>query len=139
MKKNKKRRTHLLTFSINLYINQSYTMRNGILTAMGNIVCKVLSGEGLNEKARTTRDKLLDKLEVKLSLLKCPCKAWVFKLVVTTLSGSPKCFDLVKTLEESKTVPKFCRKKSGKPLNITYFKRCKIKHHLATKALYQRK
>ncbi|PIK49362.1 putative condensin complex subunit 1 [Apostichopus japonicus] len=42
---------------------ESYTMRNGILTAMGNIVCKVLSGEGLNEKARTTRDKLLDKLE----------------------------------------------------------------------------
>ncbi|KAJ8021490.1 Condensin complex subunit 1 [Holothuria leucospilota] len=42
---------------------ESYTMRNGVLTALGNIVCKVLSGDGLTDKSRITRDQLLDKLE----------------------------------------------------------------------------
>lgn len=86
-------------------------MRNGILTAMGNIVCKVLSGEGLNEKARTTRDKLLDKLEVRLFLLKCPCKAWVFKLGVITSFRVASFFRLVATNLEGDNCPNFAGKK----------------------------
>ncbi|XP_072035794.1 LOW QUALITY PROTEIN: condensin complex subunit 1-like [Amphiura filiformis] len=42
---------------------ESYTMRNGVLGVMGEIVMKVLSKENLDKKAKATRDQLLDTLE----------------------------------------------------------------------------
>nr|XP_054768299.1 condensin complex subunit 1-like [Lytechinus pictus] len=42
---------------------ESYTMRNGVLGVIGEIVIKVLSKEQLDSKAKTARDQLLDKLE----------------------------------------------------------------------------
>ncbi|XP_052287084.1 condensin complex subunit 1-like isoform X2 [Dreissena polymorpha] len=42
---------------------ESYTMRNGVLGAMAEMVMKVLSKEGLDEKMRDTRDQFLDHLE----------------------------------------------------------------------------
>eukprot|EP00057_Strongylocentrotus_purpuratus_P001456 XP_001199144.2 PREDICTED: condensin complex subunit 1 [Strongylocentrotus purpuratus] len=42
---------------------ESYTMRNGVLGVIGEIVIKVLSKEQLDKKAKTARDQLLDKLE----------------------------------------------------------------------------
>ena len=51
-----------------LYIDiislQSYSMRNGILALMGEIVIKVLSKEDLDDAAKKLRDQLLDKMEV---------------------------------------------------------------------------
>ncbi|XP_071805504.1 condensin complex subunit 1-like [Asterias amurensis] len=42
---------------------ESYTMRNGVLGVLGEIVIQVLSKDGLDKKAKNTRDQLLDKLE----------------------------------------------------------------------------
>ncbi|XP_022111340.1 condensin complex subunit 1-like isoform X2 [Acanthaster planci] len=42
---------------------ESYTMRNGVLGVLGEIVIQVLSKDGLDRKAKSTRDQLLDKLE----------------------------------------------------------------------------
>ncbi|XP_071502768.1 condensin complex subunit 1-like [Diadema antillarum] len=42
---------------------ESYTMRNGILGVIGEIVVRVLTKEQLDKKAKTDRDQLLDKLE----------------------------------------------------------------------------
>ena len=54
---------HFLSF-------QSYTMRNGVLGVIGEIVIRVLSKEQLDKKAKTARDQLLDKLEVRLRQVK---------------------------------------------------------------------
>ena len=40
------------------------TMRNGVLGVIGEVVCQVLSSHEIDEQARSTRDQLLDKLEV---------------------------------------------------------------------------
>ncbi|CAH3036153.1 unnamed protein product [Pocillopora meandrina] len=42
---------------------ESYSMRNGILALMGEIVIKVLSKEDLDDAAKKLRDQLLDKME----------------------------------------------------------------------------
>ncbi|KAH0628546.1 hypothetical protein JD844_009880 [Phrynosoma platyrhinos] len=42
---------------------ESYGMRNAILTAMAEVLLKVLNGEQLEEAARTTRDHFLDTLQ----------------------------------------------------------------------------
>ena len=39
-------------------------MRNGVLGVIGEVVCQVLSSPEIDEQARSTRDQLLDKLEV---------------------------------------------------------------------------
>lgn len=43
---------------------QCYSMRNGILGLMGEIVAKVLCKEDLDDTAKKLRDQLLDKMEV---------------------------------------------------------------------------
>ena len=43
---------------------QSYTMRNGVLASMGEILMKVLSKDDLDEKMKDTRDQFLEKIEV---------------------------------------------------------------------------
>lgn len=48
---------------------QSYSMRNGILGLMGEIVVKVLCKEDLDDAAKKLRDQLLDKMEV--SVISC--------------------------------------------------------------------
>ena len=40
-------------------------MRNGVLGVIGEVVCQVLSSPEIDQQARTTRDRLLDKLEVR--------------------------------------------------------------------------
>jgi len=47
-----------------LCVVQSYTMRNGILGVVGEMISQVLSGEDLDAKQKSTRDQFLDKLEV---------------------------------------------------------------------------
>ncbi|XP_064610959.1 condensin complex subunit 1-like [Liolophura sinensis] len=42
---------------------ESYSMRNGVLGAMGEILIKVLSKDDLDNKQKLTRDQILDKLE----------------------------------------------------------------------------
>ncbi|XP_048728818.2 condensin complex subunit 1-like isoform X3 [Ostrea edulis] len=42
---------------------ESYTMRNGVLGVMGEILLKVLSKEDLEDKLKDTRDQFLEKLE----------------------------------------------------------------------------
>ena len=51
-------------FNNSLVCLQSYSMRNGILGLMGEIVVKVLRKEDLDATAKKLRDHLLDKLEV---------------------------------------------------------------------------
>ena len=51
-------------FNDSLVCLQSYSMRNGILGLMGEIVVKVLCKEDLDDAAKKLRDQLLDKLEV---------------------------------------------------------------------------
>ena len=46
---------------------QCYSMRNGILGLMGEIVVKVLCREDLDDTAKKLRDQLLDKMEVIIS------------------------------------------------------------------------
>ena len=55
---------------------QSYSMRNGVLGLMGEIVVKVLCKEDLDDAAKKLRDQLLDKLEVGVTqYLQKVCKA----------------------------------------------------------------
>ncbi|KAL4220856.1 meiotic chromosome condensation [Mactra antiquata] len=42
---------------------ESYSMRNGVLGAMGEILIKILSKENLDDKMKDTRDQFLEKLE----------------------------------------------------------------------------
>jgi len=42
---------------------ESYTMRNGVLGVIGEVVRQVLNSPELDEQAKCTRDQLLDKLE----------------------------------------------------------------------------
>ena len=49
---------------IEWYMFQSYTMRNGVLASMGEILMKVLSKDDLDEKMKDTRDQFLEKIEV---------------------------------------------------------------------------
>ena len=44
---------------------QSYTMRNGVLGVIGEVVGQVLNSSEMDEQAKCTRDQLLDKLEVR--------------------------------------------------------------------------
>ena len=44
---------------------QSYTMRNGVLGVIGEVVGQVLNSPEMDEQAKCTRDQLLDKLEVR--------------------------------------------------------------------------
>jgi len=50
---------------------QSYTMRNSILGVLGEMISRVLSGEDLDAKQKSTRDQFLDKLEVVIVLHNC--------------------------------------------------------------------
>ena len=43
-------------------------MRNSVLGVLGEMVIRVLSKDGLDDKQKTTRDQFLDKLEVKFKL-----------------------------------------------------------------------
>ncbi len=43
---------------------QSYTMRNSVLGAIGEMVVRILSHDDLDSKQKLTRDQFLDKLEV---------------------------------------------------------------------------
>ena len=43
---------------------QSYSMRNSVLSVLGEMVMRSLSGDELTDKERDTRDQFLDKLEV---------------------------------------------------------------------------
>lgn len=43
---------------------QSYTMRNSVLGAIGEMVVRILSRDDLDSKQKLTRDQFLDKLEV---------------------------------------------------------------------------
>ena len=52
--------------SHNLFHIQSYTMRNGVLGVIGEVVRQVLNSPELDEQAKCTRDQLLDKLEVRI-------------------------------------------------------------------------
>ena len=52
----------LLSPSLSLH-HKSYTMRNGVLGVMGEIVSRVFSSPEIDEQARVTRNQLLDKLE----------------------------------------------------------------------------
>ncbi len=45
-------------------------MRNGVLGVIGEIVIKVLSKDDLEQNLKNTRDKFLDRLEVKSYLYK---------------------------------------------------------------------
>ena len=45
--------------------SQSYTMRNGVLGVIGEVVGQVLNSSEMDEQAKCTRDQLLDKLEVR--------------------------------------------------------------------------
>ena len=45
---------------------ESYTMRNGVLAVVGEVVARVLSNPTCDEPARDTRNQLLDKLEVRV-------------------------------------------------------------------------
>ncbi|KAK3726740.1 hypothetical protein QZH41_008305, partial [Actinostola sp. cb2023] len=49
---------------------ESYSMRNGVLGAMGEIVQRVLSTGELDDNAKNLRDQFLDKLELPLDHLK---------------------------------------------------------------------
>ena len=44
---------------------QSYTMRNGVLGVISEVVGHVLNSSEMDEQAKCTRDQLLDKLEVR--------------------------------------------------------------------------
>ena len=46
---------------------QSYSMRNGILGLMGEIVVKVLCKEDLDDVSKKLRDQLLDKMEASVT------------------------------------------------------------------------
>ena len=48
-----------------LYVPQSYVMRNAVLTVLGEIVVRELSGADLDDKLKRVRDGFLDKLEVR--------------------------------------------------------------------------
>ena len=50
---------------------QSYSMRNGVLGVIGEIVSKVLSKEELDERGKKSRDRFLDILEVRTRAF-CP-------------------------------------------------------------------
>ena len=51
------------------FVLQSYTMRNGVLGILGEILLKVLSKEDLEEKMKDARDQFLEKLEVSHDIL----------------------------------------------------------------------
>lgn len=48
---------------------QSYSMRNGILGLMGEIVVKVLCKEDLDDVSKKLRDQLLDKMEASVRMV----------------------------------------------------------------------
>ena len=52
---------------------QSYTMRNGVLGVIGEVVGQVLNSPEMDEQAKCTRDQLLDKLEVSVCVCVCVC------------------------------------------------------------------
>ena len=56
------------------FVLQSYTMRNGVLGILGEILLKVLSKEDLEEKMKDARDQFLEKLEVSHDMLSVPGK-----------------------------------------------------------------
>ena len=49
--------------SINI-VSQSYSMRNGVLSVIGELIIKILSRDDLDPNLKNTRDKFLDRLEV---------------------------------------------------------------------------
>lgn len=53
-----------------IFLLQSYTMRNGVLGVMGEILLKVLSKDSLEDKLKDTRDQFLEKLEVRLTAIR---------------------------------------------------------------------
>ncbi|KAK3753481.1 hypothetical protein QZH41_009881 [Actinostola sp. cb2023] len=59
---------------------ESYSMRNGVLGAMGEIVQRVLSTGELDDNAKNLRDQFLDKLELPLDHLKEKLAAETTKL-----------------------------------------------------------
>lgn len=42
---------------------QSYSMRNSVLTILGELIIRVLSDEKMDDKQRAARESFLDKLE----------------------------------------------------------------------------
>ena len=56
---------HICVHIIMYSHKQSYTMRNGVLGVIGEVVRQVLNSPELDEQAKCTRDQLLDKLEVR--------------------------------------------------------------------------
>ena len=61
--------------SLKLLYIQSYTMRNGVLGVIGEVVRQVLNSPELDEQAKCKRDQLLDKLEVRM------CNGTLYSLV----------------------------------------------------------
>lgn len=61
----------LSSYSDNLFSLplQSYSMRNGILGLMGEIVVKVLCKEDLDDVSKKLRDQLLDKMEASVRMV----------------------------------------------------------------------
>ena len=44
-------------------LSQSYTMRNGVLGVIGEVISQVLNSSQIDQQTKATRDKLLDRLE----------------------------------------------------------------------------
>ena len=62
---------------------QSYSMRNGILGLMGEIVVKVLCKEDLDDVSKKLRDQLLDKMEASVRMV----AFLFFKLAILIILG----------------------------------------------------
>ena len=54
----------VLLLSLPSNVHQSYTLRNGILGMMGEILTKYICKEEIDDKLRATRDGFFEKLEV---------------------------------------------------------------------------
>lgn len=71
-----------------IFLLQSYTMRNGVLGVMGEILLKVLSKDSLEDKLRDTRDQFLEKLEVRLTAdQSCNSRSVLFILYIVSVDN----------------------------------------------------
>lgn len=71
-----------------IFLLQSYTMRNGVLGVMGEILLKVLSKDSLEDKLKDTRDQFLEKLEVRLTAdQSCNSRSVLFILYIVSVDN----------------------------------------------------
>ncbi|XP_061198116.1 condensin complex subunit 1-like [Saccostrea echinata] len=71
---------------------ESYTMRNGVLGVMGEILLKVLSKDDLEDKLKDTRDQFLEKLEEHIHDVNAFVRSRVLQICLTLVNE--KCLPL---------------------------------------------